>query len=264
MGENNHEQKNSEHQTDDMEEDNVDKPVLDYAGQGTSNERARGTFERDDTIDGRHSVYDTPAEDHVEDHETEGHELLKAQINEDRDLENNHEQKNSAQTEEDVEHQREEVDGEEKPELEYAGQGTADERARGTFDRDENVEGRHDVFESPQEIHEEPDHDDNRIEEENEEETVEEIEGETETEDIDEVDEEETIEMDDDEGELVAIHGQVHTVSGEHWLMSMLMLILTGAAMTMLFIHLLQKCKTPKVNGVDTDAEHTPLIANKV
>merc|ERR1712136_52228 len=106
------------------------------------------------------------------------------------------------------------------------------------------------------------------------------IEGETETEDIDdveeeeeeeeeeeteEVDEEETIEMDDDEeGELVAIHGQVHTVSGEHWLMSMLMLILTGAAMTMLFIHLLQKCKTPKVNDVDTDAEHTPLIANKV
>merc|ERR1712242_248628 len=140
------------------------------------------------------------------------------------------------------------------------------ERARGTFDRDESVEGRHDVFESPQEIHEEPDHDDNRneegAEEENEEETVEEIEGETETEDIDdveeeeeeeteEVDEEETIEMDDDEeGELVAIHGQVHTVSGEHWLMSMLMLILTGAAMTMLFIHLLQKCKTPKVNGV--------------
>merc|ERR1719433_1507838 len=51
------------------------------------------------------------------------------------------------------------VGDEEKPELEYAGQGTGDERARGTFDRDETVEGRHDVFESPQEIHEEPDHD---------------------------------------------------------------------------------------------------------
>merc|ERR1711973_703662 len=72
----------------------------------------------------------------------------------------------NSKTEENTEHQREEVDGEEKPELEYAGQGTADERARGTFDRDDNVEGRHDVFESPQEIHEEPDHDDNRNEDE--------------------------------------------------------------------------------------------------
>merc|ERR1719295_1317049 len=40
-------------------------------------------------------------------------DALVADINEDRDLEDEHEQKNSAQTEE-------EVDGEEKPELEYA------------------------------------------------------------------------------------------------------------------------------------------------
>merc|ERR1712223_1758475 len=134
------------------------------------------------------------------DHETEGHELLKAQINEDRDLENNHEQKNSAQTEEDVEHQREEVDGEEKPELEYAGQGTSDERVRGTFDRDEDQIGRKDTYSSPKEEFEE-DHGQNEEEKtwdeierefEEEQETEEEEEGEEEEGDLEETDDAET------------------------------------------------------------------------
>merc|ERR1712173_393223 len=130
-------------------------------------------------IEGRHDVYDTPAEDHVEDHETEGHDLV-ALINEDRDMESVHEQKGDEMTDDDV------AEGE-KPELDYVGQGTGDERARGTFDRDESIEGRHDVFESPQEIHEEPDHD--ALHDDDEEE--EEVEEEDDTEDLDAIEEEE-------------------------------------------------------------------------
>merc|ERR1719242_859200 len=80
-------------------------------------------------------------------------DIVKSHINEDRDMENSHDQK---QNDEEL---VEETETEEKPQLDYVGQGASDERARGSFDRDESVEGRHDVFESPQEIHEEPDHD---------------------------------------------------------------------------------------------------------
>merc|ERR1719495_1360031 len=169
-------------------------PELEYAGQGVGDERKRGTFDRDEAIEGRHDVFESPQEDHVEDHEglfgedgeAEDHEdalseestmtpdeamsgavttmtpdeamsgavttmtpdeaasaaVIVGHLNENRDLEGSG------------------VDEEEgdKPVLEYAGQGAADERARGTFDRDEDIEGRHDVFESPQEDHVEPDH----------------------------------------------------------------------------------------------------------
>merc|ERR1719334_386672 len=97
------------------------------------------------------------------------------------------------------------VGDEEKPELEYAGQGTGDERVRGTFDRDESIEGRHDVFESPQEIHEEPDHDglhDDDEEDEEETENLEVVEEETEEEAVDEEEEEsENLEVDDIEND---------------------------------------------------------------
>merc|ERR1719414_160987 len=57
----------------------------------------------------------------------------------------------------------------------YAGQGASDERARGSFDRDESIDGRHDVFESPQEVHEE-DHeglfDENDVDQQEDEEVV--------------------------------------------------------------------------------------------
>merc|ERR1711879_1052314 len=158
-----------------------EKPQLDYVGQGASDERARGSFDRDESVDGRHDVYDTPAEDHVEDHETEGHDLV-ALINEDRDMESVHEVEDDEMTDDDV------AEGE-KPELDYVGQGTGDERARGTFDRDESIEGRHDVFESPQEIHEEPDHDGLH----DDDEEVDEVEEEDDTEDLDAVEEEETV-----------------------------------------------------------------------
>ena len=352
-GEHEHDAATGEHEhegadTEDMDE--VDeKPELEYAGQGQGDERARGTFDRDESVEGRHDVFESPQEVHQEpDHDDNRNEeektwdeieremeqqdddedetqitddeesvgpsgeptmeptmdmaeddesepetenlngfledyihgrnhggfhsddALVANINENRDLENNHEQKNSAHTEEDVEHQREEVDGEEKPELEYAGQGTADERARGTFDRDENVEGRHDVFESPQEIHEEPDHDDNRIEEENEEETDTQIAddegtvgptGEPTMEPT--MDMMEEIAMDDnEERELAVVHNGVGTVIGDHWFMSVVLLILTGTAMTVLFIHLLRKRSNSNVKSVDPEC--TPLIADKV
>merc|ERR1712228_450511 len=110
----------------------------------------------------------------------------------------------------------------------------------------------------------------------NEEETAEEIEGETETEDIDdveeeeeeeeeeeneEVDEEETIEMEDnEEEELVVVHGEMHRVSGHHWMASAVLLILTGTALTVLFMHLLQRFNSKKMEN--TDPEYTPLIAD--
>merc|ERR550525_1218631 len=96
--ENSHEQKQNDDELVEEETETEEKPQLDYVGQGSSDERARGSFDRDESIDGRHDVYDTPAEDHVEDHETEGHNLV-ALINEDRDLENDHEQKNSEENE---------------------------------------------------------------------------------------------------------------------------------------------------------------------
>merc|ERR1719216_795825 len=122
-------------------------------------------------------------------------DVVKSHINLDRDPESVHEQKGDEMTDDDVA----EEDIEEKPELEYAGQGTSDERVRGTFDRDESIEGRHDVFESPQEIHEEPDHDAlHDDDEEVEDEEVDEVE-EEETEDIVAVEEEETFDEEETE-----------------------------------------------------------------
>merc|ERR1719433_2322035 len=204
------------------------------------------------------------------------------------------------------------VGDEEKPELEYAGQGTGDERARGTFDRDESIEGRHDVFESPQEIHEEPDHDglhdeegEEEEEEEEEEDTVD-IEEEEETEDlvddeeeeeteetvddeetenlevddVEEGDEEETenlevddIENEDDietqdgsasETELVVVHDATKMERlSNHWMMSLILLVVTGAALAVFFLHLMQRCNEQKTTK-GYDPESTPLIADKV
>jgi len=300
---------NNHNELVDEEAETEEKPQLDYVGQGASDERARGSFDRDESVDGRHDVYDSPAEDHVEDHETEGHDLV-ALINEDRDMESVHEQKGDEVTDDDV------AEGE-KPELDYVGQGTGDERARGTFDRDESIEGRHDVFESPQEIHEEPDHeglhDDDQEEEGDEEEEEEEedtvdIEEEEETEDlvddeetenlevddveeddeeeaVDEeetenleiddieeetaeetVDEEETenLDVDDIETELVVVHDATKMERlSNHWMMSLVLLVVTGAALAVFFLHLMQRCNEQKVTK-GYDPESTPLIADKV
>merc|ERR1711879_434174 len=232
-----------------------EKPQLDYVGQGASDERARGSFDRDESVDGRNDVYDTPAEDHVEDHETEGHDLV-ALINEDRDMESVHEVEDDEMTDDDV------AEGE-KPELDYVGQGTGDERARGTFDRDESIEGRHDVFESPQEIHEEPDHDglhddDEEGEGEKEEEDTVDIEEEEETEDL-VVDEEGASET-----ELVVVHDATKMERlSNHWMMSLILLVVTGAALAVFFLHLMQRCNEQKVTK-SYDPETTPLIADKV
>merc|ERR1719474_1639211 len=129
------------------------------------------------------------------------------------------------------------VDEEEgdKPVLEYAGQGAADERARGTFDRDEDIEGRHDVFESPQEDHVEPDHEnlhdeEPEIEEEPENEEEEEgLEGEGDV--VDERVLDDKAEVDGAEIELVAVNGRMQRVSGKHFVMSTALLVITGAAM---------------------------------
>merc|ERR1719277_189709 len=56
-----------------------------------------------------------------------------------------------------------------------------------------------DVFESPQEIHEEPDHDGLHDDDEEEEEDTADIDEEEETEDLDDVEEEETEDLDDTE-----------------------------------------------------------------
>merc|ERR1719474_1849908 len=163
-------------------------PELEYAGQGVGDERKRGTFDRDEAIEGRHDVFESPQEDHVEDHEGLFGEDGEAEDHEDALSEEStmtpdeamsgavttmtpdeavsgavivgHLNENeSAMTPDDDESTMtpDEEEGD-KPVLEYAGQGAADERARGTFDRDEDIEGRHDVFESPQEDHVEPDH----------------------------------------------------------------------------------------------------------
>merc|ERR1711879_1092440 len=259
-----------------------EKPQLDYVGQGASDERARGSFDRDESVDGRNDVYDTPAEDHVEDHETEGHDLV-ALINEDRDMESVHEVEDDEMTDDDV------AEGE-KPELDYVGQGTGDERARGTFDRDESIEGRHDVFESPQEIHEEPDHDtlhdddeegeeekdavDIEEEEETEDLEVDDVEEDDEEDDEEETEEEETenLEVDDietqegsaSETELVVVHDATKMERlSNHWMMSLILLVVTGAALAVFFLHLMQRCNEQKVTK-EYDPESTPLIADKV
>merc|ERR1712217_575961 len=49
-------------------DDDVEKPALEYAGQGTSDERIRGSFDRDEDQIGRHDSYSSPKEDFEEDH----------------------------------------------------------------------------------------------------------------------------------------------------------------------------------------------------
>merc|ERR1712217_826667 len=49
-------------------DDDVEKPALEYAGQGTSDERIRGSFDRDEDQIGRHDSYTSPKEDFEEDH----------------------------------------------------------------------------------------------------------------------------------------------------------------------------------------------------
>jgi len=240
-------------------------PELEYAGQGVGDERKRGTFDRDEAIEGRHDVFESPQEDHVEDHEglfgedgeAEDHEdalseestmtpdeavsgavttmtpdeaasaaVIVGHLNENRDLEGSG------------------VDEEEgdKPVLEYAGQGAADERARGTFDRDEDIEGRHDVFESPQEDHVEPDHENLHDEEPENEEEEEGVDG--------------------AESELVAMEGVMERVGGKHFVVSTAVLMATGMAMALFYVFLITKRNAKAVAATET--EQTPLIADKV
>merc|ERR1711913_193851 len=96
------------------------------------------------------------------------------------------------------------------------GQGAADERARGTFDRDEDIEGRHDVFESPQEDHVEPDHENLHDEEPENEEEEEGVDG--------------------AESELVAMEGVMERVGGKHFVVSTAVLMATGMAMALFYV----------------------------
>jgi len=199
------------------------EPAKDYAGQGASDERARGSFDRDESIEGRHEVFESPQEMHEEDHEgqfdeddvemAESAESLETDENVESDPEDLDDDEvaeideevdaiSESVAEEDEEQavivpeinenremadQPLTIDNEEEEEEEsaagysedtmkdYAGQGASDERARGSFDRDESIDGRHDVFESPQEVHEE-DHeglfDENDVDQPEEEEEV--------------------------------------------------------------------------------------------
>merc|ERR1711879_1067553 len=88
-------------------------------------------------------------------------------------------------------------DIEEKPELEYAGQGKSDDRVRGTFDRDEDQVGRRDTYSSPKEEFEE-DHGQNE-----EEKTWDEIEREFEEEQEEEQEEETAVSDEETESEMI-------------------------------------------------------------
>jgi len=255
-------------------------PELEYAGQGVGDERKRGTFDRDEAIEGRHDVFESPQEDHVEDHEGLFGEDGEAEDHEDALSEEESENVDDEESEnvevvddgepeqiETVEsaassaeaasgavivgHLNENrdlegsgVDEEEgdKPVLEYAGQGAADERARGTFDRDEDIEGRHDVFESPQEDHVEPDHENLHFEG-------------TEM-------EEEEEGVDGAESELVAMEGVMERVGGKHFVVSTAVLMATGMAMALFYVVLITKRNAKTVAATET--EETPLIADKV
>merc|ERR1712141_548376 len=122
-----------------------------------------------------------------------------------------------------------------------------DERARGTFERDEDIEGRHDVFETPQEDHVEPDHENLHDEEQEDEDVAEEeqeeedplkgLDGEGDVVDervIDDQQQEEEaegLEIEEAEGseeELVAVHGKMERVNGKHFVMSTALLVVTG------------------------------------
>merc|ERR1712141_910291 len=121
-----------------------------------------------------------------------------------------------------------------------------DERARGTFERDEDIEGRHDVFETPQEDHVEPDHENLHDEEQEDEEgdAVEEEEDplkwldgegyvvdERVLDDQQQEEEAEGLEIEEAEGseeELVAVHGKMERVNGKHFVMSTALLVVTG------------------------------------
>merc|ERR1719427_967924 len=247
---------------------------------------------------------------HEREHEEEEHDLFQNKVIDEEDAEravgeHDHEIDEEDTEDEAVDAEDEAADTEdeavaEKPELDYAGQGTSDERARGSFDRDEEEIGkRHDTFSSPFEGEEDAEGEEAPIDEEqtegqqaeeqndgvtdeeteeeieelteeeaeeqNEERTERELDRATDADDAEEVADDEAIAMEDGEEELLAVPGgvqTVHTVNSQKWTMSVVLLTLTGAAMAALFVHLLRKCDAKKMKAVDS--ENTPLIANEV
>jgi len=254
----------------DEEKTEISVGELDYAGQGTADERVRGTFERDEEeIGQRHDTFSSPFEG---DEGAEGEETPSdEEQSEEALVEDPHIRGDDWDGEEAVDRENEEeehdvfqnkvVDEEETEisvgELDYAGQGTADERVRGTFERDEEEIGqRHDTFSSPFEG------DEDAVGEETEEENVGQLDRGIDDEDGTEEENEETIEMEDGEEELVAVHGGVHTVNNPQWRMSAVLLTLAGAAIAALFFRLLRKCDAEKMKAMAS--ENTPLIADEV